>query len=295
MKKIKFLILLSTIFIIIVVGFIFQKISSSYLTSAKNISEIKLSLINTSEPNTYIFKEIESIENLLRINKELETFESEPMLMTQYIDINFEIIYNNGLKINKLHEDIRPLPDSLHELLDTVEARKQSIPLLYEDISKVDKLTLKAVYPKTDSIEITDKEIVDKILVNLKEYYLSDKAIAKDSLSHFMDIKVDMDIPGYYKIYFDNDELLKLLKEMEIYDNLAITTSDIKDLTLTKGNKSLEITDKEIIGIVMEKGYSGANAAAVNIQATLNTVDNAKIYGCFRENEVPIEIEKLFE
>jgi len=66
-------------------------------------------------------------------------------------------------------------------------------------------------------------------------------------------------------------------------------------MVLTKGNTSLEITDKGIIDIVMEKGYHGMNRTAVHIEATLNTSDDAKIYGCLRENEVPEEIEKLFE
>jgi len=183
----------------------------------------------------------------------------------------------------------------LSDILDTVEARKQSIPLLYEDTSKIDKLTLKSPYPKMNSIEINDKDVINEIIDGLKEYYLSDKAINYKPLSRFMDIEVEIDISGVYQIYFDNDRLLNLLKDMEIYDDLAITVADIKDMTLSKGNTSLKIKDKEVIDLVMQKGYDGMNQTEVHIQATLNTPDEAKIYGCFRKNEVPEKIEMLFE
>lgn len=295
MKKKVVILVVLIIFIVIATAVIFQKYSNKYLNSSKNISGIKLSLIHYSNADVYIFKEIENIEMLLQLSEELETFKSEPELNMPYSDINFEITYNNGKKVNKIYEQIKPYPDILSDILDSVEARKQSIPLLYEDTSKIDKLTLKSPYPKMNSIEITDKEVVDEIINGLKEYYLSDKAINDKPLSRFMDVEVEMGILGFYQIYFDNDRLLNLLKDMKIYDDLAITVDDIKDMTLSKGNTSLKIKDKEIIDLVMQKGYDGMNQTEVHIQATLNTPDEAKIYGCFRKNEVPEKIEMLFE
>ena len=292
----KFITLVLVICIVIILIFIVQKVSNDYFTSVENISEIKLCLEEPFSDGEYIFKEKESIEILLQLNEELKNFKSDPDVNTNYKDIKFEIIYNNGIKENILYEKIKPYPDLVGKILSTVEARKQRIPLLYEDTSNINRITLKSPYPKMNSIEITDKKVVEEILFGLKEYYLSDKAINLDSLSRFMDIDVEInEVVGTYKIYFNNDKLLNLLKKLEIYDDLAITTADIKDMVLTKGNTSLEITDEEIIDIVMEKGYHGMNRTAVHIKATLNTSDNAKIYGCFRENEVPEKIENLFE
>jgi len=292
----KFLTLVLIICIVIVLIFMVQKISNNYFTSVEKISEIKLYIEEPFLDGEYIFKEKENIGILLQLTEELKTFKSESDVNMSYKDIKFEIIYNNGTKKIISYEKIKPYPDLVSDILSTIEARKQRIPLLYEDTSNINKVTLKSQYPKMNSIEITDKEVIDEILLGLKEYYLSDKAINLDSLSRFMDIDVEIDgVTGTYKIYFDNDKLLNLLRELEIYDDLAITTADIKDMVLTKGNTSLEITDKGIIDIVMEKGYHGMNRTAVHIEATLNTSDDAKIYGCLRENEVPEEIEKLFE
>lgn len=292
--------LLVVIILIIISLLILFILNTLYQNDIMNIKEIRLCIFDNAVKNKeYVFKDIENIKMALKVAEELKNFDTlnnKMTPLTPFSDIKYEIVYKNNTHNKKVYKDIRPLPELLNNLLDTVEGRKQSIPLLYENISNIDKITLNAHYPKLNTIEITDKSLIDRIMIGLQEYYLSDKIISKRTTSPLVSIEINSDILGCYLIYNDNDELINLLKENKLYNELAITSEDIIDFSLTKGNKTIEINDKKIIDMALEIAYDGSGTGEdIYIRATLNTANNAKLYANISKNNIPIEIEKLFE
>lgn len=292
MKNKEFFIILG----IIIFGIFISYIIKTYNTS--NITEINLNLItgsNQGETQKYIFKEQENIIELLEIEKKLRSFKSEDDINCPYTSIEINIVYTAGKKIQKTYK-IKPYEKLFENLLNSMEARKQSIPLLYENVSNVDKIILRAPYPKTNFIEIRDKQLIDEIIVGLREYYLSDKILDKRSLSPLVSIGIDFYIPGSYKIFNDNEKIINLLKEQDMYDELAITSLDIKDMYITKGNKKVEIKDKKLMDLILESSCNGSGyESSIYVNATLNASDDNKIYASILKNNIPQEIEKLLE
>lgn len=280
------------ILILIVLLFGSQMFWNNLYLPKQNIAEIKIGIIDLDKTE-YVFKETENINKLLEIEKELRKFKLEKGILLDDVDIEFEVVYNNGIKIKKV---FKKMDDGLlKEVYDSVEGRKQRVKLLYMDFSNVDKLILESHRFKNNSIEIKDKKIIDEIILGLREYALSDKFI--DDFSGFNYVGVEFEEPKLSTaIASDNEKLFKLLKQEGIYNDLVITSSDIKEMRLIKGNTTLEITDKKIMDIALENCISGnVRESVVFLKATLKTSDDDKIYCSFIENRVPEEIEKLFE
>lgn len=96
-----------------------------YVNNAENISEIKLSIIVSSNIDEYIFKENENIIKLLEIVEDLKTFQSEDDINMPYADIVFNIKYNNN-KIIKRSYKIRPYRELFEDIFNSIEAKNQN-------------------------------------------------------------------------------------------------------------------------------------------------------------------------
>lgn len=282
--------ILMLIYLIIIYLFKIQSIPK------ENISEIRINL--NQFLNKTSFREKENIDKALEIEELLKKNLLSLGTFGNYRTIEYNIIYKDGKSITKKYNNVYPVHKIFEELIESEEYKKQTYDIYDEKIYNIDKVILYLKEINDKQIEINDKEKICKIIKLLQEEYLSNNISKYINDNHINNIEVEFGSElitlSSYILNFNSLKVSETLKEIGVYEELIISSDDIESFTISKGNEKINVKDKKIIQIILDlaQPYSSGESI-VTCQAT--TIDGCTVYGTFFKNNVPEEIEKLFE
>ena len=283
---------------IIAVMLVYVYINTSRKIPRENISSIEIDFNDFS--GRYVFSEKANIDIALELEEYLRKYISPRGTFGLYQTIEYKIIYDNGNIITKKYKNVYPVNKIFQKLFNSEEYKTQALDIFKSEIFEIEKIILYADPQDKRYVEITDKNIINDIIISLREYYLEREFyILNDSDDNSINtIKVNFPenthISGSYIISPNNKKAIEVLKGAGIYNKLVITSDDLKFITVHNGNISVDVYDREIIKLAIEKsGIEGRGTTVMRFTGI--TKSGFKINGNFYRDSVPEKIEKLFE
>lgn len=157
---------------------------------SENISKIEINFNDFT--GVYTFGEKENIDIALGKEKYLRTYISPKGTFGSYQTIDYKIFYDNGKVIIKKYENVYPVNEIFKDLFNSEEYKKQALYIFKEEAFEINKLTLYIESINNKRIEITNKELINNIIIALREYYLTKEQIFDDSdYNHINTIEVE--------------------------------------------------------------------------------------------------------
>ena len=300
-KHKRWIVCFSSIMILFLLGMLTacEENFSEGTTGNNEITSIVISFDGSPIENySYKLTEKENIEEAMRIYGVLKTYKS-PDVNTWFEDVTYEIQTSDGKITTKTFKKIRPVTDVFEKIFDSLEVRKQTEPILITDTSQIKKLELYT--SKTgEQIIYEDKDDIDKLMLSLKAYYSSEAFLNKDK-SSFASVKLfgaDNEYVGDGRIFREDMETQSILAAQGNLDSLRVTPNNIASMILTKDETEIEISDPHIMQIVLDyyHGYH-TSESVVSVKYILKETKGTREdwYGSFLKDNVPKEIETLFE
>lgn len=262
----------------------------------ENISEIKINL--NQFLNMTSFKEEENIEKALEIEKTLIEKSLPLGLFGNYQTIEYNVIYENGKSITRKYKNVYPVHKIFEELIESEEYKKQTYDIYNEKIYDTNNLILYLKEFNDRQVKIIDKEKISKIIKLLREEYLLNNISKYINDNHINNVEVEFDKDittlSNYILNINSEKVSETLKEIGVYKELIISSDDIEFFTISKGNEKINVKDKKIIQIILDLAQPYSSGESV-ITCEATTKDENTVYGTFFKNNIPEDIENLFE
>ena len=268
-------------------------------TGNNEIASIAISF-DGSPIQSYSYKltEKDNIEEAMQIYELLKSYKS-PEVCTWFEDVTYEIKTSDGKITTKTFKKVRPVTDIFEKVFNSLEVRKQTEPVLIAETSQIKKLELYT--SKTgEQIIYEDRDDIEKLMLSLKAYYISDAFLNTDK-SSFASVKLysaDNEYVGGGFIFREDTGTQSILEAQGNLDSLRVTPDNIQSMTLTKDETEIEISDHHIMQTVLDyyHGYH-TSESVVSVKYILKETKGTRAdwYGSFLKDNVPKEIETLFE
>ncbi len=288
------LIILSVIIIFILLFILFCIWQRNHDFSRLNKSALYVSLSMGNISNVYVFKEKENIENFIALEKFFEHYQKNGSGQKNTVKVQYGYVG----KYEKVYHNI---PYELfNDLLNTKEALGQKQYMLNDDVDNVGKITLKSSGVEEKCSIIENEDLIKRIIGFIKTYYSLPGFSNNIKYSRLICVNIYIeDSKSCFKINSDYREFFEFLKENDLYDELLISPEDIEIIKVIKGNSSKEITDKVLIGKMLDRAYNGYYDISnyyLECKINPNINSNYDILYCSLSNDtVPLEIKYLFD
>jgi len=249
------------------------------------------------ESYSYKLTEEDNIREALIIYEKLKTYKS-PKISTWFEDVTYEIEGNDGKIKKTTFKKIRPVSDIFERIFTSLEVREQAVSILAVDISEIAKIEMFSA--KTgEKVVCKESNDIDPLMLSLKEFYRSDQVLSdlNFTLAEVELFNINDEYIGGGFIYREDKPTQTILDKQGIIDELIVNPSDIEFMILTKGNSKIEISDMNIIQIVLDN-YQGYHTgeSIMSVEYHLKETKGKRIdwHGSFLKNTVPKEIENMF-
>ena len=264
----------------------------------KDIKSITISFEgNPIEPYSYTLTEEDNIKEAMRIYKTLQTYKS-PEVSTWFENVTYEIVRSNGKNEKTTFKKIRAVSDIFETIFNSLEVREQAESILRLDIADVEKLELFSA--KTgEKVVYKERQDIEQLMLSLKEFYRSDEVLSQHNytLAEVTLFNKNDEYIGGGLIYRDDKQTQNVLEKHSNLSKLAVTPSAIQSMILTQGETKIEITDTNIMQVVLDhyQGYH-TSESIISVEYHLKETKGMRLdwHGSFLKDAVPQEIESLF-